>query len=320
LQQSGLLKTGRWMPVSIIVEQDGRLAVSSPYHPNFPARARLLGGEWDVARRVWIFDARDDDRVRSLCRDIYGTDGADGMAPLPSVVEHGRNEFSEGSAVPHYFGHRQRLRERLIDSGAESLPDYELLEVILFAARARGDVKPVAKALIAHFGGFAEMMSAEPEALTASGLNLAGIAAIKAAREAALRLMRAELQQRPVVNSWDKLIDYCSAQVAHGKVEEFHILFLDRKNVLIKDERQQRGTVDHTPVYPREVVKRALELGASALILVHNHPSGDPTPSKADIAVTQDIKKAAAPLGVVLHDHLIIGRNRHTSLRELGEI
>ena len=310
---------GRWMPVSI-VEQDGHLAVSSPYHPNFPARARLLGGEWDVARRVWMFDAREDDRVRSLCREIYGTDGADGMAPLPSVVEHGRNEFSEGAAVPHYFGHRQRLRERLIDSGAESLPDYELLEVILFAARARGDVKPVAKALLAHFGGFAEMMSAEPDALTAAGLNLAGIAAIKAAREAALRLMRAELQQRPVVNSWDKLIDYCSAQVAHGKVEEFHILFLDRKNVLIKDERQQRGTVDHTPVYPREVVKRALELGASAMILVHNHPSGDPTPSKADIAVTQDIKKAAAPLGVVLHDHVIIGRNRHTSLRELGEI
>jgi DNA repair protein RadC len=307
------------MPVSI-VEQDGRLAVSSPYHPNFPARARLLGGEWDAARRVWIFEAHEDDRVRSLCRDIYGTDGADGVTPHASAVAYGRNELSEGAALPHYFGHRQRLRERLIDSGAESLPDYELLEVILFAARPRGDVKPVAKALLAHFGGFAEMMSAEPDALVQAGLNLAGVAAIKAAREAALRLMRAELQQRPVVNSWDKLIDYCSAQVAHGKVEDFHILFLDRKNVLIKDERQQRGTVDHTPVYPREVVKRALELGASALILVHNHPSGDPTPSKADIAVTQDIKKAAAPLGVVLHDHVIIGRNRHISLRELGEI
>src|SRR5262249_35914370 len=212
------------MPVSI-VDQDGRLAVSSPYHPNFPARARLLGGEWDVARRLWTFDAREDDRVRSLCREIYGTDGADEMAPLPSVVEHGRNEFSEGAAVPHYFGHRRRLRERLIDTGAESLPDYELLEVILFAAHPRGDVKPVAKALLAHFGGFAEMMSAGPDALTAAGLNLAGIAAIKAAREAALR---AALQQRPVVNTWDKLIDYCSAQVAHGKVEEFHILFLDR--------------------------------------------------------------------------------------------
>jgi DNA repair protein RadC len=304
------------MPVSI-VEQDGRIVVGTPYHPNFPARARLLGGDWDALRHVWIFDAREDDRVRSLCREIYGTDG---VVPISDADGPGRNEFSEGPALPHYFGHRQRLRERMIANGTESLPDYELLEVILFAARARGDVKPVAKAVLAHFGGFAEMMSAEPEALAAAGLNLAGIAAIKAAREASLRLMRAELQQRPVVNSWDKLIDYCSAQVAHGKIEEFHILFLDRKNVLIKDERQQRGTVDHTPVYPREVVKRALELGASALILVHNHPSGDPTPSKADIAVTQDIKKAAAPLGVVLHDHVIIGRNRHTSLRELGEI
>ncbi len=132
--------------------------------------------------------------------------------------------------------------------------------------------------------------------------------------------MRADLQDRPVVGSWDKLVDYCSAQIAHGKVEEFHILFLDRKNALIKHERQQRGTVDHAPVYTREVVKRALELGASALILVHNHPSGDPSPSKADIAVTQDIKKAAAPLGVVVHDHLIIGHNRHASLRDLGLI
>jgi len=306
------------MPVSI-VEQDGRIAVRSPYHPNFPARARLLGGEWDPGRHLWLFDASEDDRVRSLCREIYGSDTAEGSVSFPDGAAHGTNEFFEG-AVPHYFGHRQRLRERMIATGAEALPDYELLEVILFAALARGDVKPVAKALLAHFGGLAETMSAEPEALAAAGLNLAGIAAIKAAREAALRLMRAELQQKPVVNSWDKLIDYCSAQVAHGQVEEFHILFLDRKNVLIKDERQQRGTIDHTPVYPREVVRRALELGASAMILVHNHPSGDPTPSKADIAVTQDIKKAAAPLGVVLHDHVIIGRNRHTSLRELGEI
>ena len=308
------------MPVSI-VEQGGRIVVGTPYHPNFPARARLLGGDWDALRHVWIFDAREDDRVRSLCREIYGADGStDGVALIPDAKGQGGNEFSEGAVLPHYFGHRQRLRERMIANGAETRPDYELLEVILFAARARGDVKPVAKALLGHFGGFAEMVSAEPEALAAAGLNLAGIAAVKVAREAALRLMRAELQQRPVLNSWDALIDYCSAQVAHGKIEEFHILFLDRKNVLIKDERQQRGTVDHTPVYPREVVKRALELGASALILVHNHPSGDPTPSKADIAVTQDIKKAAAPLGVVLHDHVIIGRNRHTSLRELGEI
>ena len=132
--------------------------------------------------------------------------------------------------------------------------------------------------------------------------------------------MRLELQERPVVNCWDKLIDYCNAQIANNKVEEFHILFLDRKNVLIKHERQQRGTIDHTPVYPREVVKRALDLGAAALILVHNHPSGDPTPSKADIAVTKEIKKAGASLGVAVHDHLIIARNGHISLRELGEI
>ena len=229
--------------------------------------------------------------------------------------------LAEGSDDrPHYYGHRERLRQRLIAAGADNLPDYELLEVILFASNPRADVKPLAKDLLEQFGGFAELLSAEPDTLAAAGLGLAGIAALKSVREAALRLMRSELRARPVVNSWDKLIDYCTAQIAHGKVEEFHILFLDRKNVLIKHERQQRGTIDHTPVYPREVVKRALDLGASALILVHNHPSGDPTPSKTDIAVTLDIKKAAAPLGVVLHDHIIIGRNGHTSLRDLGEI
>jgi len=206
--------------------------------------------------------------------------------------------LTEGAdTAPHYHGHRERLRQRLIEAGADNLPDYELLEVILFAANPRTDMKLLAKSLLAR---------------------LAGIAALKAAREAALRAMHSELRERPVVNSWDKLVDYCTAQIAHGQVEEFHILFLDRKNALIKHERQQRGTVDHTPVYTREVVKRALELGASALILVHNHPSGDPTPSKADIAVTKDIVKAAGPLGVDVHDHLIIGRGRHASLRDLG--
>jgi DNA repair protein RadC len=220
--------------------------------------------------------------------------------------------------TPHYHGHRERLRRRLIAAGPHNLPDYELVEVILFATNPRGDVKPLAKDLLERFGGFAELLSADPEALGDAGLGLAGIAALKSVREAALRLMRSELHQRPVVGSWDKLIDYCTAHIAHGRVEEFHILFLDRKNVLIKHEQQQRGTIDHTPVYPREVVKRALELQASALILVHNHPSGDPTPSKADIAVTKDIVKAAQPLGVTVHDHLIIGRGRHTSLRDLG--
>ena len=222
--------------------------------------------------------------------------------------------------TPHYHGHRERLRQRLIAAGADNLPDYELVEVILFASNPRGDVKPLAKDLLERFGGFAELLSADAEALKGAGLGLAGVAALKSVREAALRLMRSELHQRPVVGSWDKLIDYCTAHIAHGSIEEFHILFLDRKNVLIKHEQQQRGTIDHTPVYPREVVKRALELQASALILVHNHPSGDPTPSRADIAVTRDIVKAAAPLGVTVHDHLIIGRGRHTSLRDLGLI
>jgi DNA repair protein RadC len=222
--------------------------------------------------------------------------------------------------APHYHGHRERLRQRLIAAGADNLPDYELVEVILFASNPRADVKPLAKDLLNRFGGIAALLSADPEALASAGLGLAGIAALKAVREAALRLMRSELQERPVVGSWDKLVEYCTAHIAHGKVEEFHILFLNRKNVLIKYEQQQRGTIDHTPVYPREVVKRALELQASALILVHNHPSGDPTPSKADIAVTRDIVKAAQPLGVTVHDHLIIGRGRHTSLRDLGLI
>ena len=306
------------MPLSI-TEQDGQIAVSSPYHPDFPARARGLGGYWDVARRVWMFAAEERERVKSLCRDIYGSDGGEGTEPYPeAALRRGRNEFFDGAARPHYFGHRQRLRERMMAAGPGSLPDYELLEMLLFAAYQRGDVKPLAKAVLAKLGGFGKVMSADPAALSEAGLNLAGIAAVKSVREAALRLMRVELEEQPVINSWDKLIDYCSAQVAHNKIEEFHILFLDRKNVLIKHERQQTGTIDHTPVYPREVVKRALELGASALILVHNHPSGDPTPSKADIAVTQDIKKAAAPLGLALHDHVIIGKNRHTSLRDLG--
>jgi DNA repair protein RadC len=222
-------------------------------------------------------------------------------------------------AVPHFFGHRARLRQRLIAGGPEALPDYELLEVLLFAGNPRGDTKPLAKDLLQRYGSLAEVLSADADdLLTVLGLGEAGVAALKSVREAALRLSRAELQARPVLGSWDKLIEYCTATIAYGKVEEFHLLFLDRKNMLIAHERQQRGTVDHTPVYPREVVKRALDHGASALILVHNHPSGDPTPSKADVTMTRDIIKAAGPLGVTVHDHLVIGRGRHASLRDMG--
>ncbi len=232
----------------------------------------------------------------------------------------GRGGLSDAAgAMPHFYGHRQRLRQRLIAGGPDNLPDYELLEVLLFAGNPRGDTKPLAKELIDRFGSFAEVLSADSDDLLGvPGLGEAGVAALKSVREAALRLMRAELRDRPLLGSWDRLIDYCTANIAYGQVEEFHLLFLDRKNMLIAHERQQRGTIDHTPVYTREVVKRALELGASALILVHNHPSGDPTPSKADIQVTREIVSAAKPLGVTIHDHVIIGRGRHTSLRDLG--
>lgn len=236
--------------------------------------------------------------------------------PRSSLAPTGLSDTE--TAPPHYYGHRDRLRQRLLDAGAESLPDYELLEVLLFGNDPRKDMKPLAKALIDRFGGFPEVLSAEPDALRAAGLREPAVALLKSVREAALRLSRAELRARPLLGSWDRLIDYCNANVAYSPVEEFHLLFLDRKNGLIAHERQQRGTVNHTPVYTREVVKRALDLQASALILVHNHPSGDPTPSTDDIAVTLDIVKAAKPLGVTVHDHLIIGRGRHTSLRDMG--
>ena len=219
-----------------------------------------------------------------------------------------------------FYGHRERLRRCLIFAGAENLPDSELLEVILFTANPRADAEPLVGELIERFGSLAEVLSADAEALAAAGLGPPAIAGVKLVREAALRLMRAELHERPVIGAWDKLVDYCSAQIGYSKIEEFHLLFLDRKNVLIKHERQQRGTVNHTPVYTREVVKRALELGASAMIMVHNHPSGDPTPSQEDIAVTRDIVKAATPLGITLHDHIIIGRGCYTSLRDLDLI
>jgi DNA repair protein RadC len=238
-----------------------------------------------------------------------------GSAPSPGVAE----SVSSASPKPHYLGHRQRLRERLLAAGAASLPDYELLEFLLFAALPRGDAKPLAKDLLQRFGGFAEVLSAEKEALLAvPGIGETAAAALMAAREAGLRLARAEFRERPLLASWQKVIDYCAATIGFATVEEFRLLFLDHHNRLIADERQQRGTVNHTPVYPREVVKRALDFGASALILVHNHPSGDPTPSKADIEMTREIVKAAALFNVAVHDHVIIARGRHTSLKGLG--
>ncbi|MGM0561965.1 MAG: RadC family protein [Pseudomonadota bacterium] len=216
-------------------------------------------------------------------------------------------------------GHRQRLRERFLERGSTALADYEILEMLLFAAKTRGDTKPLAKALIREFGSLGGVLNASTEQLQkVPYMGTSGAATVKVVTEAAQRLAREEAHERTVISSWDKLLTYCHLQLAHEKVENFHLLFLDRKNKLIADERQQHGTVDHTPVYPREVVKRALELGASALILVHNHPSGDPTPSQADIEMTKQIRTAAGHLGIEIHDHIIIGRQGHSSFRSLG--
>lgn len=239
---------------------------------------------------------------------LFGGDEAP-VAPVPG-----------GTALPSYLrDHRARLRQRFREGGADALPDYELLELLLFRAIPRRDVKPLARALLDAFGDFNGTVSA-PEARLreVTGVGESVITELKLVEAAAHRLARARVLQRPVVSSWDALLSYCQTAMAHAETEQFRILFLNRKNVLIADEAQARGTVDHVPVYPREVVKRALDLNASALILVHNHPSGDPTPSAADIDMTEQIRRAADALGITLHDHLVIGRSRELSFRAEG--
>lgn len=238
-------------------------------------------------------------------------------------VRQGTHSPLPGQALdeetPHYHGHRERLRRRLLDRGAASLADHEILEFLLFGARPRGDTKPLAKALIARFGNLAGVLSAGPQELaTVEGIGDAAIAVLKLVPEAARRLALEEVLDRPVLGSWQKVLDYCRIVVGREKIEQFRLLFLDTKNRLIADEMQQRGTLNHAPVYPREVVKRALELDAAALIMVHNHPSGDPTPSKADIEITRQIQTAAAELGITVHDHIVIGRTGHNSFKSLG--
>lgn len=224
-----------------------------------------------------------------------------------------------GQQKPHYHGHRTRLRQRLLDNGPDPLPDYELLELVLFAAIPRADVKPLAKRLIDRFGGYPEVLAAAPAALQkVDGVGESVVIALKVVQAAAVRMVKREVLDKPILNAWHKVVDYCHMAMAREPAEQFRLLFLDRKNKLIADEIQQRGTVDHAPVYPREVIKRALELGASAIILAHNHPSGDPTPSQADIAMTREIIKAGESLGVAVHDHLVIGRSGHVSLKAEG--
>ncbi len=219
---------------------------------------------------------------------------------------------------PHYHGHRTRLRARFRDKGEDALEDYELLELLLFRAIPRQDTKPVAKALIERFGSFAEVLAAPRNLLKEiNGIGDAVVDDLKTVHASALRVSRSKVVSRKPLSSWSAVLDYCRTAMAYAEREEFRILFLDKKNGLIADEVQQRGTIDHTPVYPREVVKRALELSSSALILVHNHPSGDPTPSRADIEMTRQIAEISKPLGIELHDHIIVARSGHASMRGL---
>ena len=237
-------------------------------------------------------------------------------APPPDETTAG-----EDPARPHHAGHRDRLRRRLISAGPDSLADYELLEVLLFGGIPRRDVKPLAKTLLAEFGSLGAVLAAEPKALELrGGLKTNAIAALKAAAATAHRLLREEAAEQPVIGSWHRLLDYLGAAMKFERAEQFRLLYLDRKNKLIADEVQQHGTIDHAPVYPREVVKRALDLGASAVILVHNHPSGDPTPSEADIAMTRDVKRALATVDIDLFDHVIVAKNGNESLRSRGLI
>ncbi len=219
----------------------------------------------------------------------------------------------------HRRFHRQRLRDRFTNGGAAAVPDYELLEMLLYRANRRGDTKPLAKRLLKTFGDLNHVLAAPPARLKeVKGVGDAAVFEIKLMEAIGHRMARARVMNKPVLSSWDALLDYCQTAMAHRDIEQFRILFLDRKNVLIADEEQQTGTVDHVPVYPREVVKRALELNASALILVHNHPSGDPTPSQADVDMTYAIRDAAEVLNIVIHDHLIIGKARELSFRSEG--
>lgn len=223
--------------------------------------------------------------------------------------------------TPHYHGHRDRLRARFREAGDDALADYELLELLLFRSIPRRDVKPIAKDLMRRFGSFAEVLAAPPQQLMETeGVGESVVTDLKIVSAAARRLTHGAIATRPVLDSWSAVLDYCRTAMAFEVKEHFRILFLDNRNHLIRDEEQQSGTVNHTPVYPREVVKRALELSASAVILVHNHPSGDPAPSSADIRMTRTIMDVASPLGIEVHDHIIVGRKGHASMRGLGLI
>ena len=237
------------------------------------------------------------------------------FGPMPARTTPSPDQPAE---TPHYHGHRERLRERFYGAGPEALSDYELLEMALFPALPRRDTKPLAKALLREFGSFAEVVHAPVARLReVDGIGEASINQIKLLAAAASRVAKGEIKRKLALSSWNDVIEYCRSGMAFADKEQFRLLFLDKRNQLIADEIQQTGTVDHTPVYPREVIKRALELSATALVLVHNHPSGDPTPSQADIQMTKAIVQIATPLGIAVHDHIIVGKNGHASLKAM---
>ena len=287
---------------------------------------KAAGGRWEPEAARWRIE--DATRLAELAKRIAEAPAAAGLAEAPQPFE--------AKPVKHYHGHRARLRERFMKATPEAVADYELLELLLFFSIHRRDTKPIAKDMIARFGGLGGVLGADPDQYRdCFGLDPGRVdegdsrrpvyeddlrftqVLLKAVHELLRRVLREEVRERPVIGSWSALMDYLKVAMSHEPREHFRILFLDRKNILIGDEVQSRGTVDHTPLYPREVVKRALELGASAIIMVHNHPSGDPTPSKADIEMTRQVVQALSAVDITVHDHVVMGKNRHASFRSL---
>jgi DNA repair protein RadC len=323
------------------------------------------GGRWSQRRQSWVFEPA---AVGRLAQAIPAQ-GAPGLADAPATYEAETASFSRRRKSSQQSGHRNRLRQRFLEAGPASLPDYELLELLLFFSIDVKDTKPLAKELLARYGNLGAVLKAQPGQLgefhdlrrddpaiddyaawrlsdlydrdrqgaekSAAGERWSAYeqdkdgrweivrlwrrreteVLLKLVTELLQRVLREQIQDRPLISSWTALLEYLQVTLAHEPIEQFRVMFLDRKNVLIKDEVQQRGTVDHTPLYPREIVKRALELAASAIIMVHNHPSGDPTPSRADIDMTKQVVTALSAVGISVHDHVIVGKNKHTSFK-----
>jgi DNA repair protein RadC len=332
---------------------------------------KRTGGRWSARRQCWVFTSLESVTRLAAALPADGGAAASGLADAPAPYEQDRPSFARLRKRAQNAGHRNRLRTRFLEAGADALPDYELLELLLFFSIDVKDTKPLAKELLARYGSLGAILKADPaqlaefadlrkqdpaidgylayrqselyqqdRAAAPDQLSEAGRRwqafeqdqdgawevvrlwrrreteiLIKAIGELLQRVLREQIQDRPVIGSWTALLDYLQVALAHEPIEQFRVLFLDRKNILIRDEVQQRGTVDHTPLYPREITRRALELQASALIMVHNHPSGDPTPSRADIEMTKQVVQALAPVGITVHDHVIVGKNRHTSFK-----